>query len=261
LRRVFFTLHPYQPSPQGADPLSEGSTQTMNNAWWRVAPPMDEPSNPRDTPSPMEVEAETDRSDGQAAASPPADAAVTAAAASTDKQPSSSPSGEQKETSPRPSLHFCSKHAPDGAVHSSPPGSALRRACKRCAAEASQQWRRRHPWKTIWLAFVRRAYRKFGKEQLGSVDLRWKTKGAHALAAAIGRAAELEAPLTAAALARADAGAVDEMSESGNSDALRELGEHSWVLTWPKGMVQMDVEQLVLLKRADALHRSRKLRA
>jgi len=42
----------------------------------------------------------------------------------------------------------------------------------------------RHPAKAIWLGFVRRAYRKFGKDMLSTVDLRWKMTGASVLAAA-----------------------------------------------------------------------------
>ena len=44
------------------------------------------------------------------------------------------------------------------------------------------------PWKTIWLSFVRRAYRKFGKTLLAHFDLRWRANGAIALSSAISRA-------------------------------------------------------------------------
>ena len=67
-------------------------------------------------------------------------------------------------------------------------GSPYRR-CKKCDAESSQRWRRSHPWKTTWLSFVRRAYRKFGKEHVARYDLRWKGMGVRALADAITRQA------------------------------------------------------------------------
>ena len=90
------------------------------------------------------------------------------------------------------------------------------------------------------------------------MDLRWKVTGAHSLAAAINRAAGPgAAECTAVCLARAD------MDENGsrNSDApLPQLAGRHWVLTWPKDMVSLDVERLVLLKREEALHRSRNYR-
>ena len=67
-------------------------------------------------------------------------------------------------------------------------GSPYRR-CKKCDAQSSQRWRRSHPWKTTWLSFVRRAYRKFGKEHVARYDLRWKGMGVRALADAITRQA------------------------------------------------------------------------
>jgi hypothetical protein len=137
--------------------------------------------------------------------------------------------------------------------------SSIRHRCKKCAAESSRRWRSRHPWKTIWLGFVRRAYRKFGKSELTAMDLRWRVTGAHSLAAAINRAAGPgAAECTAVCLARADMDATLDENSSRTSDApLPQLEGRHWVLTWPKDMVALNVQQLVLLKREEALHRSR----
>ena len=137
--------------------------------------------------------------------------------------------------------------------------SSIRHRCKKCAAESSRRWRSRHPWKTIWLGFVRRAYRKFGKNELTAMDLRWRVTGVHSLAAAINRATEAGAAVcTADCLARADMDATLDENSSRTSDApLPQLEGRHWVLTWPKDMVALNVQQLVLLKREEALHRSR----
>ena len=137
--------------------------------------------------------------------------------------------------------------------------SSIRHRCKKCAAESSRRWRSRHPWKTIWLGFVRRAYRKFGKNELTAMDLRWRVTGVHSLAAAINRAAGPgAAECTAVCLARADMDATLDENSSRTSDApLPQLEGRHWVLTWPKDMVALNMQQLVLLKREEALHRSR----
>jgi hypothetical protein len=208
-------------------------------------------------------------------------------------------------------------------------GSPYRR-CKKCDAESSQRWRRSHPWKTIWLAFVRRAYRKFGKENVARYDLRWKGLGVRALADAITRQAGPSGKVcTPQALAWADAEAsllletrarsrsaaaaasvfhtgaeapiseedaqedVEEaqahavaaviVPEADDSDApledaddsgpvvtaaaspfssasaggVPELEGKQWVLTWPANMSTLDLQRLVLIDRADALHRTR----
>ena len=135
--------------------------------------------------------------------------------------------------------------------------SSIRHRCKKCAAESSRRWRSRHPWKTIWLGFVRRAYRKFGKNELTAMDLRWRVTGVHSLAAAINRAAGPgAAEYTADSLARADMEATRNENDSSGASLPQLHGRH-WVLTWPKDMVALNVQQLVLLKREEALHRSR----
>jgi hypothetical protein len=207
-------------------------------------------------------------------------------------------------------------------------GSPSRR-CKKCDAESSQRWRRSHPWKTIWLAFVRRAYRKFGKENVARYDLRWKGLGVRALADAITRQAgpsgkvctpqalawaDAEASLlletrvrsrsaaAAAAISHSEAEApiseedaqedVEEAQslpdvaapEADDSDdahleatagsgplvtaaasspfssastGVPEFEGKQWVLTWPANMATLDLQRLVLIDRADALHRTR----
>ena len=88
---------------------------------------------------------------------------------------------------PLPMTFDCRRHGTSTRL--SPPGSSQQQRCKKCTAESSRRWRRRHPWKTIWLGFVRRAYRKFGKAQLSRFDMRWKGMGVRALAGAITREA------------------------------------------------------------------------
>jgi len=163
--------------------------------------------------------------------------------------------------------HGASAAVPDDVIHNCEHRlsqrckgpSSIRQRCKKCAAESSRRWRSRHPWKTIWLGFVRRAYRKFGKNELTAMDLRWRVTGVHSLAAAINRATEAgAAACTADCLARADKDATLNENRSRASDALLpQLEGCHWVLTWPKDMVALNVQQLVLLKREEALHRSR----
>ncbi len=187
----------------------------------------------------------------------------------------------------------------------------------------------RHPAKAIWLGFVRRAYRKFGKDMLSTVDLRWKMTGASELAAAwrrtdaarkiaaanhttayppnvaaaaggvgLGQASTASTsvgclpPSTSASspymsdaavasmfgidtqqevrasvrrslpsCIRASAGvqlrqALTNMIQAGDGGSRGQ----NWVLTWPSGMVEFDMSQLVLLRRDAALHRSRNTR-
>ena len=161
--------------------------------------------------------------------------------------------------------HGASAAVPDDVIHSCEHSlsqwckgpSSIRHRCKKCAAESSRRWRSRHPWKTIWLGFVRRAYRKFGKSELTAMDLRWRATGVHSLAAAISRAAGPgAAECTADSLTRADMEATRNENESSGASLPQLQGRH-WVLTWPKDMVALNVQQLVLLKREEALHRSR----
>jgi hypothetical protein len=162
--------------------------------------------------------------------------------------------------------------------------------------------------KEIWLGFVRRAYRKFGKEMLSDMDLRWKTRGALALAAAwrrtdVARYTASSQRISAHASDAVDTAASEEdvimelaltshanavssqltASTSSSSSAneqqvcsslkakaqlqqaltnmLRAGGEGTsacnWLLTWPSDMMELNVDQLVLLPRNAALHRSR----
>jgi len=152
-------------------------------------------------------------------------------------------------------IHRC-EHSLSQRCMGSP---SIQHRCKKCAAESSRRWRSRHPWKTIWLGFVRRAYRKFGKNELSAMDLRWRVTGVHSLAAAINRAAGPgAAECTAVSLARADMDATLDEYRSRASDALLpQLEGRHWVLTWPKNMRSLDVDRLVLLRREEALHRSR----
>ena len=115
--------------------------------------------------------------------------------------------------------------------------------CSLCVTEASQRRRAQHPWKTIWLRFVRRAYRRFGRQQLAQQDLRWKATGRQAMADAINR-------LQPSAARSVEPRELD-------SGALAERMGRSWVVTWPKRMRQLDVGQLLLLKTEAAMHRSR----
>jgi hypothetical protein len=202
--------------------------------------------------------------------------------------------------------------------------SASCTTCNRPAGPAAQN--PLHSAKTIWLSFVRRAYRKFGKERLSDVDLRWRTRGASVLAAAW-RRTDAACELTSAQRGSAHTAtpnAVEEDTElnvqaaaesassfsagsssrsapappmpgtvshsdmhrcsrtrrlptsSGRASAQVQLqqaftnmlsagregpGAHGWVLTWPSGMAELDVDQLVLLQRGAALHRSRNKRS
>ena len=186
-----------------------------------------------------------------------------------------------------------------------------------------------HPAKAIWLGFVRRAYRKFGKEMLSTVDLRWRTRGASVLAAAWKRtdaarklatakhasahaadaaAAMGDVELDQASTASVSAGCTPSPSLSspcvlGTATAatMHDIDVHqevqtsmrrtsrsrirasadvqlrlaltnmlqvggggsnarNWVLTWPSGMVEFDVDQLLLMQNHAALHRSRNAR-
>ncbi len=182
-----------------------------------------------------------------------------------------------------------------------------------------------HPAKAIWLGFVRRAYRKFGKDMLSTIDLRWRTKGASALATAwrrsdparkLAHANHAMADSTNAAAAAGDVG-LDKASTADaragctpstclssscvfdaaaatvlDIDAHHEVppsvrrvtrscirasadvqlrqaltnmlqvggSAQKWVLTWPSGMVEFDIDQLLLMQRHSALHRSRNAR-
>ena len=180
-----------------------------------------------------------------------------------------------------------------------------------------------HSAKAIWLGFVRRAYRKFGKEMLSDVDLRWRTRGASVLAAAWRRTdaahnkicsqrgpahaadaaatqddvmmepaatvhansgfLQLNDPTSSSCLADQAAPMIDvhhsvdasrrrvprssirASAEAQMQQALTDMlqaGDEgsstcNWVLTWPCGMLELNTDQLVLLPRNTALHRSR----
>jgi hypothetical protein len=143
------------------------------------------------------------------------------------------------------------------------------------------------------MGFVRRAYRKFGKEQMTRYDLRWKGQGVRALAGAITRRAGPGGEVcTPQALAWADDAEGSAVANAGReerfavshegADSVAEAdGMHrddsgsssvpvppsggvpaaegmNWVLTWPSDVsTTLDLQRLVLIGRTDALHRSR----
>jgi hypothetical protein len=143
------------------------------------------------------------------------------------------------------------------------------------------------------MGFVRRAYRKFGKEQMTRYDLRWKGQGVRALAGAITRRAgpggEVCTPQALAWADDAEGSAVGNagreerfaVSHEGADSVAEADGMHrddsgsssvpvppsggvpaaegmNWVLTWPSDVsTTLDLQRLVLIGRTDALHRSR----
>jgi hypothetical protein len=64
------------------------------------------------------------------------------------------------------------------ATTGSVPNSARTRTASRNRPTTSAEQHPLHSAKVVWLSFVRRAYRKFGKQMLSDVDLRWRTRGA-----------------------------------------------------------------------------------
>ncbi len=228
--------------------------------------------------------------------------------------------GQSSDELRRPELYVAA-----AATTQYPPGPAASRS----RSAGSVALVPRDPAKAIWLGFVRRAYRKFGKDVLSTFDLRWKKRGASVLAAAWRRTevarkfatanhgsaycvdatddveqdeaspanarveckpstslsplCVFDASAAAAAAPMLDINAHQEdrasvrrsppsrIQASANVQLRQALTNmiqvgdggsrgQNWVLTWPSGMVEFDVDQLVLLRRDAALHRSRNAR-
>ena len=94
-----------------------------------------------------------------------------------------------------------------------------RHRCKQCLVQGTQQWRTAYPMRHAWSLFVQKARRRFGVD----VKLTW--------------------------------------SQDGQAVLHRLLKQHQaepssitqYVLTWPKGSETLDLQQLVLFQRCQAM--------
>ena len=121
----------------------------------------------------------------------------------------------------------CSTHGTLPSFHFYNGDLRARRArCKQCARQQIAQYRMRHPLQRIWMRFVIRATKKFGRD--ATAGLRWQHQGIDCLRRVRRRAA------------------VD-----------TSLNAEEWCLTWPIGARVLDLTDVLLMHTKDARHRTR----